>query len=645
MAGRIRDEDVALVRERSPIAAVIGEHLQLRSAGAERFKGLCPFHDEKTPSFSVNAGAGFYHCFGCGESGDVLTFVRKIEQLTFPEAVERLASRAGVALTYEQGGAAPRQQQGLRQRLLDAHAAAAEFYREQLRSPEAQPARDYLTGRGFDPGVWEIYGIGYAPRGWEVLLRHLASRGFSRDELTTGGLAKASARGTLIDSFRGRLLWPIRDTTGSVIGFNARKLTDDDPGPKYLNSAESPIFRKSSVLYGLDLAKKEIAKRSQAVVVEGVSDVMACHLAGVPTAVATCGTAFGAEHIAVLRRMLLDQDEFRGEVVFTFDGDAAGQKAAVRAFDDDQRFVSQTFVAIDPDGLDPCELRQQRGDEAVRRLVSGRIPLVEFVVRSTLARYDLEIPEGRVAALAAAAPKVAAIKDRSLRPEYARRLAGWLGMDVDLVLSRVGEQIGPAPAGGTRGPTGLGSAAVLPARSRQASAEAPPRAPAPRSGPAPNPRDRTLLVEREVLKLALQYPQLLAGRFDEVPDEVFTASAYAVVRSTIAAAGGAVTGGTAGAAAGWRARVRDRAPDDEVRALITSLLVEAPQWTGEPDERYAAIVLARLLELAAGRRIEAIKGRLQRLDPVQTPDEYAAVFAELLTLESERRLQHELANG
>jgi DNA primase len=240
---------------------------------------------------------------------------------------------------------------------IEAHKQAAAFYTEQLGSPEAKTGREFLAVRGFDQAAAQQYGVGYAPQGWDSLVKHLRAKGFSDAELVAGGLAGQSSRGTLIDKFRGRLLWPIRDIGGEVIGFGARKLYDDDQGPKYLNTSETPIYKKSSVLYGIDLAKKEIARRRQAVVVEGYTDVMACHLAGVPTAIATCGTAFGADHISVIRRLLMDQDEFRGEVIFTFDGDAAGQKAALKAFGDDQRFVTQTFIAAACPALSPSKVK------------------------------------------------------------------------------------------------------------------------------------------------------------------------------------------------------------------------------------------------------------------------------------------------
>ncbi|MGH3326916.1 MAG: DNA primase, partial [Streptomycetales bacterium] len=436
MAGRIRDEDIKRVRDASPIAAVIGEHLQLKTAGADRFKGLCPFHDEKSPSFHVSPSRGLYHCFGCSEGGDVIDFIMKIDHLSFAEALERLAGRGGITLRYEQGGYTPGHQQGQRTRLVEAHAAAAEFYAEQLRAPAARDGRAFLADRGFDIETAQRFGLGYAPRGWDHLVRRLRGRGFTDRELLTGGLASEGRRGP-IDRFRGRLVWPIRDITGDVVGFGARRLDEQDTSPKYLNTPETPIFKKSTVLYGVDLAKREIARRQQAVVVEGYTDVMACHLSGVPTAIATCGTAFGADHVKLLRRLLMDHSEFRGEVIFTFDGDEAGQRAALRAFDDDHRFVAQTFVAVEPGGMDPCELRLASGEAAVRDLVARRVPLYEFAIRGAVRGYDLDRPEGRVAALRRTAPLVAAIRDRSLRPEYARTLAGWLGMEVEPVVAAV----------------------------------------------------------------------------------------------------------------------------------------------------------------------------------------------------------------
>jgi DNA primase len=607
MPGRIPDTDIARVRELSSVSDVIGEHITLRSAGGGSLKGLCPFHDERSPSFNVTPARGFWHCFGCGEGGDVIAFIQKIDHLSFVEAVEQLASRANYEIHYEQGGTAPRQQQGQRARLVEAHKAAAEYYAEQLTTAEAVIGRRFLDERGFDSQAAAHFGVGYAPAGWEHLVKHLRGRGFTDEELSVGGLALRGQRG-LIDRFRGRLIWPIRELTGDVVGFGARKLSEDDDGPKYLNTSETPLYKKSQVLYGVDLAKRDIAKAKQAVIVEGYTDVMACHLAGVTTAVATCGTAFGDDHVRILRRLLLDTADYNGEVIYTFDGDAAGQKAALRAFESDQKFVTHTFVAISPDNMDPCDLRINKGDAAVRDLVARRQPLFEFAIRSVLSGFDLDTSEGRVGALDRTSPLVAQIKDTSLRDEYARRLAGWVGAPNELdVLDRVrrlARPTGNRPAPGAKNPA------------------------------RPDPRDPTLAVEREALKIAIQRPELLGGPFDQLEPTAFTAAAYGDVRDAIAKAGGtsAAVGGDA-----WVSAVLEGARDDLVRQLITELVVEPVLLSVEPDARYGAAQLARLRIRALDGQIADVKSRLQRVNPVEKPTEYNRLFAELIGLEARRR--------
>ncbi|WP_055483346.1 DNA primase [Sphaerimonospora mesophila] len=641
MAGRIRDEDIALVRERSPIADVVGEHIQLRNAGGGNLKGLCPFHDEKSPSFNVTPARGYYYCFGCAEGGDVITFVRKIENLTFGEAVERLARRAGIQLRYEQGGYVPGREQGERRRLIEAHRAAAEFYAARLAAPDAAPGRRFLSERGFERVDAEHFGVGYAPAEWEVLTRHLVARGFTPQELIKGGLAREGRRGP-VDRFRGRLVWPIRDITGDVIGFGARKLLDSDDGPKYLNTPETPIYHKSSVLYGVDLAKREIARRSQAVVVEGYTDVMACHLAGVPTAVATCGTSFGEEHIKVLRRLLLDQAEFRGEVIFTFDGDSAGQKAALRAFQDEQKFVTQTFVAVQPDGLDPCDLRVKQGDAAVRDLIARREPLFAFAIRSVLAQYDLNTNEGRLGALDAAAPIVAGIKDPGLRKTYVVDLDRWLGfMDERFVIRRI-QQVAGRTTGRPQGRAGrpAGGTDGGPVTRTQ------------RGAPAGAAHDPAARLEAEALKLAVQRPALLGPEFDALGPDTFTVPEHIALHGLITAAGGTVAGGPGGRewvdhllAHASSAGASPEGTEIDLQALVTRFAVEALRADVSVEERYGAAVLAKIQEIAVGRAINQVKSRLQRLNPVEEQQDYNRLFGELVALEQQRRVLRERAAG
>ena len=616
MAGRIRDEDIALVRERARIDDVVREYVSLKPAGGGSLKGLCPFHEERSPSFHVTASRGMFYCFGCGEGGDVLTFLQKIDHLSFAESVEKLAERTGVELRYVDGGAAINRQQGQRTRLVDAHKAAAAFYVEQLSSAEAKIGRDFLDSRGFDAAAAAHFGVGFAPKSWDALTNHLRKKAFTDAELMAGGLVSQGNRG-VYDRFRGRLVWPIRDLGGDVIGFGARKLFDDDDGPKYLNTPESPIYKKSQVLYGIDLSRREISKHQQAVIVEGYTDVMACHLAGVTTAVATCGTSFGTEHIKVLRRLLMDDDQMKGNVIFTFDGDAAGQKAALRAFEEDQKFVTQTFVAVEPTGLDPCDLRLQHGDAAVQALVDRRVPLFEFAIRSTLAGYDLESAEGRVAALREAAPVVAKIRDAALRPEYTRRLAGWLGIDVETVARAVAD----------------GGRAEQKQQPRREQASTPPAAPMPRAQTGQR-RDPALIVEREALKCALQEPATVAHWYESVEESAFTHPSARQVHAAIAGAGfpSADVSGLL-----WIDAVLVNSQDDAVRRLVRELAVEPLPAEFGQDARYAIGVISRLLELDASRRITDLRGRLQRIDPVEQPQDYQRCFEDLMALEEYRR--------
>ena len=606
MSGRIKDSDVAYVRDRSPIDEVVGEYVQLKNAGGGQRKGLCPFHDEKTPSFHVTPSKGFFHCFGCQTGGDVIAFVMKIDHLTFSETVEKLADRIGYQLSYE-AGSSTAQPAGKRSRLVAANTAAARFFQEQLRSQDASIGRDFLEQRGFSGEAIKSFEVGYAPKEWDSLTKSLRSEGFTIEELTIVGLSKEGQRGP-IDRFRNRLVWPIRDITGDVVGFGARKLASDeeDNGPKYLNTPETPIYKKSQLLYGLDRAKKEIAKQRQVVVVEGYTDVMAAHLAGVTTAVATCGTAFGDDHIRILRRLLMDDDSFRGEVIFTFDGDAAGQKAALRAFYDDQKFVTQTFVAVEANGLDPCELRQKSGDGAVRDLIARRVPLFEFAIRTQLKNFDLSIPEGRVAALNSTAPLIGKIRDASLRPEYVRTLAGWLGMDTDVVSAAVKK--------------------VAPKSAAMKSDE-----PATNNW-RPDPNEPRLALEREVLKVRLQMPAY-SRNWREIESNAFSHPAYQRLRAFI------------DTQRDLEAIDLGKVESEDLRSFITELMVEPIRTDGDVSDRYVSSITARLNEVALSRSIAEIKSSLQRLNPVENEKEYGDIFAQLVEMETKRRSLRELALG
>ena len=666
VAGLIRREDIEAVRERARLEDVVGEHVTLKSAGVGSLKGLCPFHDERTPSFHVRPQLGYWHCFGCGEGGDVITFIEKINHLGFAEAVEYLADRTGVQLRYEEGGAVRRGvEPGTRQRLMDANRLAEAWFREQLATPEAQPGRDFLTARGFDRHAAAHFGVGYAPAGWDHLARYLRSAGYTEAELVDSGLCSRGGQDgrRVYDRFRGRLIWPIRDVTGATVGFGARKLSEEDQGPKYLNTPETPVFHKSQVLYGLDLAKREVARSQRIVVVEGYTDVMAAHLSGVTTAVATCGTAFGADHVRVVRRLLGDVDdpaagvvtgqgrEARGgEVIFTFDGDAAGQKAALRAYAEDQRFATQTFVAVDPGGLDPCDLRMKEGDTGIPRLLSRRVPLFEFVIRTSLSHLDLDTSEGRVRGLRSAAPVVAGIRDRALKREYTRRLAGWLGLpdaEVHAAVQAAGRRgAQPSAARGGQWPT---------------DETAGPDAAAPVRG-LPPVTDPVEQLEREALAVIIQFPVAAhhAGA-DEMGADSFGQLTHRAVYEAVAAAGGtaevlglvqqAVSAGTGEqeaqrrATLRWLQQVRDGAID-LVEAAITELAVAPlplPTIRGrgtEVDasglERYAKGVLGSLAVMGINRRLVEMRSRHRRMSPQE--EGYRELLPQIAALE-QRRMQ------
>lgn len=635
--GRIPDRDIAAIRERVNIEDVVGDYVQLRRAGADSMKGLCPFHDEKSPSFHVRPNHGHFHCFGCGEGGDVYAFLQKIEHVSFVEAVELLADRVGYTVTYTGGSTTNVQRdRGSRSRLLAANAAAQEFYAEQLQTDEAAPARQYLLERNFDAAAAARFGCGFAPSGWETLTKHLLRKGFEFKELEAAGLSREGRRGPM-DRFHRRLLWPIRASGGEVIGFGARRIFDDDQmEAKYVNTPETVLYKKSSVLFGLDLAKRDIAKSHRAVVVEGYTDVMAMHLAGETTAVASCGTAFGDSHLALLRRLMMDDNWYRGELIFVFDGDAAGQAAALKAFDGDQQVAGKSFVAVAADGMDPCDLRLKSGDGALRDLVARRIPMFEFAVRSLIPAGDVldNDPHAKVDALRQCVPLVSRIRDYALRDEYARRLAGWTGWsDESQVLNRVREEAAK------RG---------LPERSRRrgAAREQTPTPAAHSSGEPrmlrPDPADPTLWPQREALKSALQYPALAGPVFDSLAAESFTHPGYAAVRAAIEAAGGTASGATG---AQWIEMVREQLAAPEGGNLVNELGVEAINADDERLPRYIGGVLARLQEVWIGRQIAEVKSKLQRMSPVEHSDEYHALFGDLVAMEAYRRSLLEQASG
>lgn len=620
MAGKIRARDIDEVKQRVNIADVISEYVALRPASVGSLKGLCPFHDEKSPSFNVRPSQGFYHCFGCGEGGDVYKFVQQMDSLSFYEAVEKIAARVGFELSYEEGGASP--DQGQRSRILEANNAAAVFYQEQLMTDAAIPGRDFLKGRGFDRDAAVLFGVGFAPKGWSNLFDHLTKLGFTIDELVSAGLVSKSDKGDkgAYDKFRGRLVWPIRDTTSQVIGFGARKLFDDDQGPKYLNTSDTLVYHKSQVLYGIDLAKRDISKQQRVVVVEGYTDVMACHLAGVTTAVATCGTAFGDDHIRTLNRMLTAEKDKPAEVIFTFDPDAAGQKAAMRAFSDSHKFNAQTFVAVGPEGLDPCDLRSQKGDEAVRLMIENKKPLFEFAIKQKIANFDLATIEGRVGAARAAAPVISGIRDAAMRPAYIRELAGWVNLDGNEVASIVdasGKQVRAEAVADLR----RDSQAPEPEQAAEVGAFAP-----------VNLNDPINRFERQILEVLVQIP----GSFDDnqlvrIIRAGFTNPSHNSLLESIANSLASRT------AADWL-NVIASSTKPELHAMLREVAAQTlPATDAEGLVRYGQGVISSALISVIAREKADLLASLRRIDAATSPEESAAVSRALMELEAERR--------
>ncbi|AJK69400.1 DNA primase [Corynebacterium marinum] len=619
--GRIPDSDVQAIRERAPIEEIVGEYVQLKPGGHDSLKGLSPFKDERTPSFHVRPNRGYFHCFSSGKGGDVFTFLMEMEHISFPEAVESVAQTIGYTINYQGGTTGARDEKpGTRKRLIDANKAAHQFYREQLETPQAQTAREFLLDRGFSQEHIYAFECGYAPEGWDTLTKHLLRKGFDFKELEAAGLSTMGRRGP-IDRFHRRLLWPIKDLSGNVIGFGARKLFDDDKLGKYMNTPDTMLYHKSKVLFGLDVAKKHVAAGHQAVVVEGYTDVMAMHAAGVTTAVASCGTAFGEEHLQILRRLMLDDNYFRGELIYTFDGDEAGQKAAMRAFEGDQKFTGQSFVAVAPEGMDPCDLRLQRGDAAVRDLIADRIPMFQFVIESMLAEHNLDTVEGRLQALRRTVPVVAGIKDPVLQGEYARQLAGWVGWaNTEEVLQQVrAEARRPKQEPKRR--------AVRFDKTDSAPVQAP-------SFDMPNPRDPYLWPQRESLKLALQYPELAGSYFDGLGPDAFTHAGYRAVREAIRGVGGLAV---AHSGVDWIATVAGEMTDLLGRNLVSELAVEEIPVEMTHLPAYADSVLSRLQEAEVGNQIAQLKSQLQRMRPSDDEQAYNTLFADLVALEQARR--------
>jgi DNA primase len=744
--GRILDEDVLRVRTESKIEEVVADHVTLKNGGSGSFVGLCPFHDEGSPSFRVNPAKGFYHClagetrvitrdgvfpiselagktvkvltssatwvdspflsfgvqslfritlsrnskkkeiyatdehrwflrkdsihskthwevftknlksgdalqyafsgdaigldrtswivdsveatdrveevycavvpeyknfvledniltgncFGCSESGDVISFVQQIEHLSFVEAVEKLADRFEIELHYSDGVRPQGLTSSERMRLIEMNRHAALFYKEQLDTEEAKEGLTYILGRGFTREEVDSFEIGYSPTAWDGLSKFLKAKGFNDKELVSVGLAmnRESGQG-VYDFFRGRLMWPIRDLSGEVVGFGARKISADDRGPKYLNTPETPLYKKSEILYGLHSARKSIAQNKEVVIVEGYTDVMACHVSGVTNVVAACGTAFGEGHVKIIRRLLHDNDMYSGKVIYTFDGDAAGQNAAMKAFKDNNKFTTATYVSVAPDGMDPCEVMVKEGEEGVKALIARAIPLAEFVLNTNMASFDLDTAEGRTNALKVAAPILLTIKDLPLRGQYITKVGGWLGMDERTVRSAVSS---------AQRSEGNEQAVVKPTLVKDES--------------HPDPKDPTLAVERDVLKCLLQSPEETQDWYSGIDPTAFTNTGYIGLFRTLLLVKGDL-----------ELLLQDY-NHTAISNLATELIVE-PINVNILTPEYLSDTLFRLLDKDVARKIAGVKARMSRLDASDAA--HAEAFKEVMALENKRK--------
>jgi len=597
---RVKQSDIEQLKDRVDIVEVIGSYLTLKPAGPGSFKGLCPFHGEKTPSFHVRSSPAFYHCFGCGVGGDVFKFVQEIDKIGFGEAVEKLAERSNFQLSFEEGD----RDSSNRALLLSINKAASDFFSEQIDSPEGTIAKDFLVSRGFALESIEEFGVGYAPKGWQNLTNHLLEKGFKTEDMATAGLLIKGEKG-YYDRFRGRVLWPIRDANSQVVGFGARKLFAEDQGPKYLNTPETPVYHKSSVLYGLDLARREIAKQRQVVVVEGYTDVMACHLAGEKTAVATCGTAFGEDHIKLINR-LLGQSTEPASVIFTFDPDAAGEKAALRVYGDSGKFNALTFVATGPDGLDPSDLRQQQGDAAVLEMVTNRKPLFEFVIQHRISQFALGDLDSRVAAARAAAPVVAEISDPALRSGYTRMLADWVSLEV----AEVSQLVGESKSTITRSKV----------ETLRTSEELPRSA---------NIIDK---FEQQIMQVVLQYPSSFSQQqLRRMQAAGFTTSVYRLLMDLVLEHFGSAS------EASFANTLASSASEELVPVIRELALAPLPVNSDADIAKYCKGVVNGAIIKTLEREKSDLLAALRRAEGTASDEQKAAIQRELVELEEERR--------
>ncbi|MCL5291460.1 MAG: DNA primase [Actinobacteria bacterium] len=587
----ISEEDINAVRERADLVQIVSEHVSLKKKG-KYFWGCCPFHKEKTPSFKVDPVLQLYHCFGCGEGGNIFTFVMKMERLDFADAVRAVADSIGYMLRYE---GVRKKGEGGRKRLYELNEKAVGFYQYVLsKTDQGKRGLDYLKGRGFSDRTIADFSLGFSPATWDSLTKNLLKKGAKQEDLLAVGLSIKGERG-IYDRFRGRVIFPITDLKGQTVAFGGRVLGDETP--KYMNSPESVLFKKSNTLYGLFQAKNEIVREGRALVVEGYTDVIALHQAGVKTAVATLGTAFTEEHLALLSR-------FAEKVVLVFDSDAAGLKAAERgiAYVTDFRMPglesvrdllnkggTEVMVAVLPAGLDPAEMIEKSGPESFLDAVGGAVDFMDFAIDRVVRRFDLSTTGGRTKAARAVLEIIATLDSAVAQEQYLKVLARKLETDLDSVLLELRRF----------------------AKGRAVNASGSPAA----------RWDVQSFVEREFLKIALQKPEL-RERLQEVGSDYFVSPVNQRVFAVLSQIGEGKF-------------ELDLPADEELTSLVSGLTLEEIAADNLTD--YFSDIFARLKEFYLQRQINSLRLKLEQLNPIKNSRGYDELFAELLRLETEKR--------
>jgi DNA primase len=570
-----RRDDIDRVRSATNLIDLVGAVTTVKRQGRSHV-AVCPFHQEKTPSLHLDIARGLYHCFGCGKGGDVFRFVEETQGLDFNEAVELLARQAGIQIEADPGAAKRR---GEHEELVEAVRRAVDFYRHRLKSgPDAGPARAYLRSRGIDAATVEGYQIGYAPEEavWDVLVKELRSAGFKDRVIESAGLARRGRGGRIYDVFRSRIVFPIHDLRGDPIGFGGRAI--GTATPKYLNSPDSRLYQKSQLLYSLHRAKGSIARSGQAVVVEGYFDVIACHQAGVETAVATCGTALGEGHFDLLRR-------FADRVVLAFDSDVAGAGAVLKGgmLETPVRLDLDLRVAEMPDGMDPADLVQAgRAPELAKAIESSR-PMLQFRLEKEVASFDFTEPESRARAVHRVTPLIARVADEVARSEYVRFASRLIGVEPQTLEKAMGRPGRTAPT-----------------RAVTEAEEGPSR------------------IDEELMRVVLANPAELDGI--EIDSELFTTEVFRAAMAVLSQRRLSTPGGTPLALEGIE------------HAEVFSRLALDVRPLGNPLE-----VVERARSKAIESEIDDIEKRLAQMDPQS--EGHSELLRRLIALQGARRLR------